>query len=55
LSAAKELRKCAERYLKVIVPEWLAGTLRIEEGSVVRIDNQDGKFNISPVNPQPIQ
>ncbi len=42
-------------YLKIVIPEWLAGMLRIEEGDLVSVDNADGKFNIRPVNPRPIQ
>lgn len=38
-----------------LVPEWLSGTLRIEEGTLVSVDNENGKFNIRPVNPQPVQ
>ena len=29
--------------------------LRIEEGSVVSVDNENGKFNIHPINPVPVQ
>ena len=42
-------------YLKIVIPEWLAGTLRIEEGSVVSVENENGKLNIRPVNPLPLQ
>jgi hypothetical protein len=41
-------------YLKVIIPVWLAGMLRIEEGDLVSVSNANGKFNIQPVNPRPI-
>ncbi len=58
----RELIKCSRgiseidgEYLKVTVPEWLAGALRIEEGSLVLVDNQNGKFNIHPINPLPLQ
>jgi hypothetical protein len=40
--------------LKIIIQEWLAGVLRIEEGDVVSIDNADGKFSVRPVNPRSI-
>jgi hypothetical protein len=55
IECSKGIAEVCGEYLKVIIPEWLAGTLRIEERSLIRIDNKDGKFNISPVNPQPIQ
>ncbi len=35
-------------HLVVAIPEWLATTLRIAEGSVIDVDNADGKFNIRP-------
>ena len=41
--------------LVVIIPEWLSGMLRIEEGDIVAIDNLDGKFNIHPISPRPVQ
>jgi hypothetical protein len=41
--------------LKVTIPEWLAGMLRIDEGSLVSVDNANGKFNIHPLDPKPIQ
>jgi hypothetical protein len=40
--------------LKIAIPEWLSGVLRIEEGDVVSIDNANGKLNIRPVNARPI-
>jgi len=42
-------------YLKVTIPEWLSGILRIEEGSLMSVNNANGKFNIVPVNPAPLQ
>jgi len=45
----------AGRYLKIVIPEWLAGTLRIEEGSLVSVDNKGGKLNIHPIDPLPLQ
>jgi hypothetical protein len=41
--------------LKITIPEWLAGMLRIDEGDLVSVDNANGKFNIHPVNPKPLQ
>jgi hypothetical protein len=35
--------------LKVTIPQWLAEKLTIRQGSIVQVDNQDGKFNIRPV------
>ena len=41
-------------YLKVIIPQWLADKLLIEEGDLVSVSNADGKFNIQAVNPRRI-
>jgi hypothetical protein len=35
-------------YLKIVIPDWLAGMLRIEEGDVVCVNNWDGTFEIRP-------
>jgi hypothetical protein len=40
--------------LRITIPEWLSGMLRIEDGDLVTIDNANGKFNIRPVNARPI-
>jgi hypothetical protein len=41
-------------FLKIVIPEWLAGMLRIEEGDLVCVNNTDGKFHIIPSNPRPV-
>ena len=38
-------------FLKVVIPEWLAGMLRMEEGDLVCIHNSDGKFHIRASSP----
>lgn len=35
-------------HLKIAIPEWLAGMLRIDEGDIVRVSNWDGKLRIEP-------
>jgi hypothetical protein len=37
-------------FLKIVIPEWLAGLLRIEEGDLVCVHNSDGRFHIGPSN-----
>jgi hypothetical protein len=41
-------------FLKIVIPEWLAGMLRIEEGDLVCVSNTDGKFHIMSSNPRPV-
>ena len=41
-------------FLRVVIPEWLAGMLRIEEGDLVCINNADGTFHIQASNPRSV-
>lgn len=41
-------------FLRIVIPEWLAGMLRIDEGDLVCVDNSDGKLHIQPSNPGPV-
>jgi hypothetical protein len=36
-------------------PGHFNGMLRIEEGTLVSVDNENGKFNIHPINPGLVQ
>ena len=56
-----ELMKCSRgisevqgEFLKIVIPEWLAGMLRIEEGDLVCVEDADGRFHITPSNPRPV-
>ena len=40
-------------YLKIVIPCYLAGLLRIEKGDPVCVHNMDGKFNIQAVKQYP--
>ena len=55
-----ELAKCARgigevegEFLKIVILPWLAEKLGVAEGSMVHVDNDDGKFNIRATNPRP--
>ena len=57
----EELKECSEGIseiardcLKIVIPEWLAGMLRVEEGDLVYVNNLNGKFNISAVKSRPV-
>ena len=41
-------------FLRIVIPEWLAGMLRIDEGDLVCVDNSDGKLHVRPSNPRPV-
>jgi hypothetical protein len=56
-----ELAECSRgiaevqgEFLRIIIPEWLAGLLRIEEGDLVCVHNGGGTFHIGPSNPRPV-
>jgi len=58
-SGGSELFECSRGiseiqgdFLKIVIPEWLAGMLRIEEGDLVCVHNGDDKFHIQPSNPR---
>jgi len=55
IACSKGISEEEGQFLKVVIPEWLAGMLRVENGSLVNVDNKDGKFNIHPVDPRPIR
>ena len=39
-------------FLKIVIPEWLAGLLRIDEGDLIRLSNADGNLHIVSPNPR---
>jgi len=59
--AGSELMECSRgisrvqgECVKIVIPEWLAGMLRIEEGDLVCVHNTDGKFHVQASNPRPL-
>ena len=40
--------------LKIAIPDWLAGMLRIDEGDIVCVSNWDGKLHIEPKEARPV-
>ena len=58
-AGGEELAECScgfaevqGEFLKITIPHWLAGLLRIEEGDLVCVHNSDGRFHIGPSNPR---
>jgi hypothetical protein len=41
--------------LKIVIPEWLAGMLRIDVGDIVCVSNWDGKLQIRPSEARLVQ
>jgi hypothetical protein len=57
----EELKECSRGIsevagdcLKIVLPEWLARMLPVEEGDLVSINNLNGKFNISALSSRPV-
>jgi hypothetical protein len=50
LACSQGISEVEGDYLKIAIPKWLAGALRIEEGDLVSVNNSRGKFNILPVS-----
>jgi hypothetical protein len=55
IECSRGISEIEGKYLRITIPEWLSGTLRIEEGSLVSVNNANGKFNIVPINPASLQ
>ncbi len=49
---SRGISEVAGNFLKIVIPEWLAGLLRIEEGDLVCVHNGDDEFHIQPSNPR---
>jgi hypothetical protein len=51
VEASRSVSEVQGSYLKVAIPEWIAGLLRIEEGDLVSVSSEDGDL---PVEPGPV-
>jgi len=54
LECSRGVAKVQGEFLKISIPEWLAGLLRIEEGDLVCVHNGGGTFHIGPSNLRPV-
>ena len=48
VACSRGISEGAGSCLKIAIPDWLAGMLRIDEGDIVRVSNWDGKLRIDP-------
>ena len=55
VECSRGISEIKDGFLVIEIKEWLAGMLRIEAGGLVSVNNAGGKFNITPVNPRPVQ
>ena len=54
IECSRGISEVQGEYLKIVIPEWLAGMLRIEEGDLVCVHNGDDKFHIQASHPRPV-
>jgi hypothetical protein len=47
-ATAQGIGQIEGKFLKVTIPPWLAAKLQITTGSIVNVNNKEGKFNIYP-------
>jgi hypothetical protein len=52
VACSRGISEVQGEFLKIVIPEWLAVLLRIEEGDLVCVHNADGTFHIGPLNPR---
>lgn len=53
LECSRGISEVQGEFLKIVIPEWLAGILRIEEGDLVRVTT-DGTLHISAASPRTV-
>ncbi len=53
--ASRGISEIDGEFLCVVIPHWLADDLRLTAGSLVSVDNRNGKFNIHPMSSDSIQ
>jgi hypothetical protein len=52
MDCSRGISELQGEFLKIVIPEWLAGMLRIEEGDLVCVHNTGGKFHINASHPR---
>ena len=53
VESSRGIAEVQGEFLKIVIPEWLAGLLQIEEGDLVQVHG-DGKLHIRASNPRPV-
>jgi hypothetical protein len=54
IECSRGISELKDGFLKIVIPEWLAGMLRVEGGGLVAISNANGKFGIWAAEPRPV-
>lgn len=53
IESSRGISEVQGEFLKIVIPEWLAGILRIEEGDLVCVQS-DGQLHIRASNPRSV-
>jgi len=51
IECSRSISEVQGEYLKIVIPEWLAGMLGIEEGDLVCVES-DGRLHIRALHPR---
>jgi hypothetical protein len=54
VECSRGISELEDGFLKIVIPDWLAGMLRVEAGDLVVISNANGKFGIWAAEPRPV-
>ena len=54
VACTRGIGEVQDEYLKIVIPPWLAGVLRVEAGDLVQVSNEGGKFGIHAVQARPV-
>ena len=54
VEASRSVSDVQGSYLKVAIPKWIAGLLRIEEGDLVSVSSEDGESPVEPGTAAPV-
>jgi hypothetical protein len=52
LECSRGISEVHGEFLKIVIPDWLAGLFRIDEGDLVCVSHVDGKLHIVSANPR---
>jgi hypothetical protein len=54
IASSRAVLETQRDFLKIVIPEWLAEMLDVEEGDLLRVSNEDGELQIQPVESRPV-
>lgn len=55
VACSRDISEAEGACLKIAIPDWLAGMLRIDEGDIVSVSNWNGELHIDPQEARVVQ